>query len=44
MKTRGTFLVIALLATATAVSACRKETPEPLGLGGPKVPPATVTQ
>lgn len=38
MKSRGTLFIIALLATATAISACRRETPEPLGLGGPVAP------
>ena len=35
MKVRGTLFLVALLATATAISACRKETPEPMGLGVP---------
>ncbi|MGF1649855.1 MAG: hypothetical protein ACFCUN_05340 [Hyphomicrobiaceae bacterium] len=43
MKNRGAFLVIALLVTATAITACRRETPEPKGLGGP-VPAQHVTR
>jgi len=33
MKVRGTLLVVALMATATAISACRYHAPEPMGLG-----------
>lgn len=44
MKKQGTLFVIALLAVATAISACRRETPEPLGLGGPVAPAQHVAQ
>lgn len=33
MGKRGTLFVVALLCTAAAVTACRRETPEPNGLG-----------
>jgi len=44
MKNRGTFVVIALLVTATAITACRRETPEPMGLGAPAAPAQVVVQ
>lgn len=44
MKTRGTLFVVALLATATAISACRREAPEPMGLGAQVAPAQTVTK
>lgn len=44
MKTRRTLFVVALLATAVAISACRREAPEPLGLGGPVAPAQTITK
>lgn len=44
MKTRGTLFVVALIATAVAISACRREAPEPLGLGAHVAPAQTVTQ
>lgn len=37
---RGTILVVAMLATAMAISACRREVPQPNGLGM-KVPAQT---
>ncbi|MEL6871859.1 MAG: hypothetical protein AAFO62_03490 [Pseudomonadota bacterium] len=44
MKSRGTLFVIALIATATAITACRRETPEPMGLGAAPAPAQHVVQ
>ena len=38
MTKTGTIFVIALLTTAVAISACRREMPHPNGLGASDVP------
>ncbi len=43
MGKRGTLFVVALLCTAAAITACRREMPHPNGLGASDVPaPAVV--
>ena len=42
MGKRGTLFVVALLCTAAAVTACRREMPEPHGLGAADVTPQAV--
>ena len=45
MGKRGTLFVVALLCTAAAVTACRREMPHPNGLGASDVPaPAVVAE
>ena len=41
MGKRGTLFVVALLCTAAAVTACRREMPHPNGLGAADVPAPT---
>ena len=42
MGKRGTLFVVALLCTAAAVTACRREMPQPNGLGASDVAPPAV--
>lgn len=42
MGKRGTLFVVALLCTAAAVTACRREMPEPNGLGASNIAPPAV--
>ncbi|MEO1718733.1 MAG: hypothetical protein AAFR23_00720 [Pseudomonadota bacterium] len=44
MKRTSTLGVIALIIAATAITACRRETPEPMGLGAPTAPAQVVVQ
>ena len=38
MARKGTFVIVALLCTAAAITACRREVPHPNGLGASDVP------
>ncbi|MGI9521908.1 MAG: hypothetical protein ACR2PG_09705 [Hyphomicrobiaceae bacterium] len=44
MGKRGTLFVVALLCTAAAVTACRREVPHPNGLGASDVPAPVVVK
>ena len=41
MAKKSTLLIVALLCTAAAITACRREVPEPMGLGAASVPAAS---